>query len=92
MFWPNGHQLQNGKLRIDQVLGQGGFGITYKAIHRGFNAPVVIKTPNAYLRNDPDYPKYVKRFIREAQTLAQLEQNPHPNMVMCYASLSESCL
>ncbi|WP_017305774.1 bifunctional serine/threonine-protein kinase/formylglycine-generating enzyme family protein [Spirulina subsalsa] len=81
MFWPNGHQLQNGKLRIDQVLGQGGFGITYKAIHCGFNAPVVIKTPNAYLRNDPDYPKYVKRFIREAQTLAQLEQNPHPNIV-----------
>ncbi|TVQ61810.1 MAG: serine/threonine protein kinase [Spirulina sp. DLM2.Bin59] len=81
MFWPNGHELQNGKLVIERVLGQGGFGITYKAIHRGFNAPVVIKTPNAYLRNDPDYAKYVKRFIREAQTLAQLEQNPHPNIV-----------
>ncbi|MDB9494389.1 bifunctional serine/threonine-protein kinase/formylglycine-generating enzyme family protein [Spirulina major CS-329] len=81
MFWPDGHELQNGKLVIEQVLGQGGFGITYKAIHQGFNAPVVIKTPNAYLRNDPDYAKYVKRFIREARTLAQLEQNPHPNIV-----------
>ncbi|MCT7986761.1 bifunctional serine/threonine-protein kinase/formylglycine-generating enzyme family protein [Laspinema sp. A4] len=81
MFWPDGHTLQNGKLVIERVLGQGGFGITYKAIHRGFNAPVVIKTPNAYLRNDPEYPKYVQRFIREAQTLAQLEQNPHPNIV-----------
>ncbi|AFY83429.1 bifunctional serine/threonine-protein kinase/formylglycine-generating enzyme family protein [Oscillatoria acuminata] len=81
MFWPDGHTLQNGKLVIDHVLGQGGFGITYKAIHRGFNAPVVIKTPNAYLRKDPEYPKYVKRFIREAQTLAKLEQNPHPNIV-----------
>ncbi len=81
MFWPDGHTLQNGKLVIEQVLGQGGFGITYKAIHRGFNAPVVIKTPNAFLRKDPEYPKYVQRFIREARTLAQLEQNPHPNIV-----------
>ncbi|MCT7981054.1 bifunctional serine/threonine-protein kinase/formylglycine-generating enzyme family protein [Laspinema olomoucense] len=81
MFWPDGHTLQNGKLVIEHVLGQGGFGITYKAIHRGFNAPVVIKTPNAHLRKDPEYPKYVKRFIREAQTLAKLEQNPHPNIV-----------
>jgi formylglycine-generating enzyme required for sulfatase activity/tRNA A-37 threonylcarbamoyl transferase component Bud32 len=81
MLWPDGHTLQNGKLVIERVLGLGGFGITYKAIHRGFNAPVVIKTPNAHLRNDPEYPKYVQRFIREARTLAQLEQNPHPNIV-----------
>ena len=42
---------------------------------------MVIKTPNAFLRNDPEYPKYVDRFIREAQILARLENNPHPHIV-----------
>ena len=77
MFWSNGHPLQNGKFRIETVLGQGGFGITYKAIHQGFQAPMVIKTPNAFLQNDPDYPKYVQRFIREARILANLPPHPH---------------
>ncbi|MGC9528797.1 MAG: SUMF1/EgtB/PvdO family nonheme iron enzyme [Limnospira sp.] len=81
MYWPNGHSLQNGKFTIETVLGQGGFGITYKALHRGFNAPVVIKTPNAFLQHDPDYAKYVQRFIREAQILAQLERDPNPHIV-----------
>jgi len=81
MYWPNGHTLQNGKLIVESVLGQGGFGITYKALHRGFNSPVVIKTPNASLRKDPDYAKFVQRFIREAQILAQLESDPNPHIV-----------
>jgi serine/threonine protein kinase len=81
MLWNQGYKLQNGRLVIDRQLGQGGFGITYKALHTGFNAPVVIKTPNAFLRNDPEYPKYVNRFIREAQILAKLENNPHPHIV-----------
>ncbi|EKD08075.1 serine/threonine protein kinase [Arthrospira platensis C1] len=90
MYWQNGHSLQNGKFTIETVLGQGGFGITYKALHRGFNAPVVIKTPNAFLRHDPDYAKYVQRFIREAQILAQLESNPNPHIVRVKDLFEES--
>lgn len=81
MNWKSGQKLQNGKLVIQDVLGEGGFGITYKALHIGFNAPVVIKTPNAARRNDREYHKYVDRFIREAQILAQLENDPHPHIV-----------
>jgi len=81
MFWKIGQKLQNGKLEIQGNLGEGGFGVTYKALHLGFNTSVVIKTPNAYLRNKSDYPKFVDRFIKEARILAQLENNPHPHIV-----------
>lgn len=81
MPWIAGQRLQGGKYVIGQVLGQGGFGITYKALHVELNRQVVIKTPNEYLRHDHEYKKYIERFIREGQTLAQLSQDPHPHIV-----------
>ena len=36
--------LQGGKYRIEQVLGQGGFGITYLARNTVFDIDVAIKT------------------------------------------------
>ena len=76
-----GQKLQNGKYIIQQILGQGGFGITYKALQVSLNRPVVIKTPNEYLNHDPEYDKYIERFIAEGQTLARLSQDPHPHIV-----------
>jgi serine/threonine-protein kinase len=81
MTWVTGQKLQNGKYIIQQVLGQGGFGITYKALQVYLNRPVVIKTPNEYLNHDPEYDKYIERFIAEGQTLARLSQDPHPHIV-----------
>ena len=38
-----GDNLQGGKYRIEKVLGQGGFGITYLAIQGGLDRTVAIK-------------------------------------------------
>ncbi|MEM7725884.1 MAG: bifunctional serine/threonine-protein kinase/formylglycine-generating enzyme family protein [Cyanobacteria bacterium P01_A01_bin.45] len=81
MVWASGQQLQGGKYVIEQMLGQGGFGITYRARHSILNNLVVIKTPNESLKNDPEYSNYIKRFINEGQRLEQLSQTQHPNIV-----------
>jgi serine/threonine-protein kinase len=81
MTWGIGQELQGGKYVIEQILGQGGFGITYRALQVNLNRPVVIKTPNEYLNYDPEYDKYIKRFIAEGRTLGRLSQEPHPHIV-----------
>ncbi|MBE9144702.1 serine/threonine-protein kinase [Planktothrix mougeotii] len=80
-MWTPGYQLRQRPYVIETILGQGGFGITYKAKHLTLNHQVVLKTPNAGLQNDPEYPKYVQRFIKEGQTLANLCENSHPHIV-----------
>jgi formylglycine-generating enzyme required for sulfatase activity len=37
-----GHDL-NGKYHVERVVGEGGFGVVYRAMHRGLNEPVAIK-------------------------------------------------
>ncbi|KEI68361.1 serine/threonine kinase [Planktothrix agardhii NIVA-CYA 126/8] len=81
MSWTPGYKLHQRPYIIERILGQGGFGITYKAKHLQLDHQVVLKTPNSGLQNDPEYPKYVQRFIQEGQTLAKLGQNSHPHIV-----------
>ncbi|MBE9187189.1 GUN4 domain-containing protein [Microcoleus sp. LEGE 07076] len=81
MLWTPGQILKTRPLRIDDILGMGGFGITYKATHLQLNYQVVLKTPNLSLQNDPEYPNFVRRFIREGQILAKFCQNAHPGIV-----------
>lgn len=81
MPWIAGQQLQGGKYVIEKVLGLGGFGITYKALQVELNRLVVIKTPNEHLSHDPEYEKYIARFIKEGKILARLSQDPHPHIV-----------
>ncbi|HLO84009.1 MAG TPA: serine/threonine-protein kinase [Nostocaceae cyanobacterium] len=84
MFWHKGQLIYNGKYQIEKQLGFGGFALTYKATHTQLNRPVVIKTPNISVQNDPEYPKYVERFKKEAQMLAQCCSEPHPHIVQIF--------
>ncbi|AFY83466.1 serine/threonine-protein kinase [Oscillatoria acuminata] len=92
MVWPNGHQLQSQNYRIEGVLGQRGFGITYQARHLNRDQDFVIKTPNEDLRFDPNYPKFVDRFIKEGEcieSIAGICTRPHPYIVRVFDLFQE---
>ncbi|HEY9703271.1 MAG TPA: protein kinase, partial [Allocoleopsis sp.] len=82
--WNIGHTIKNRPYRIEKKLGEGGFGITYLAKNLSFNLQdlyVVIKTPNARLQRDINYPKYLQIFNKEANIFAQVSQQNNPNIV-----------
>ncbi len=81
MYWQPGQKLKTRPYQIEAIIGQGGFGVTYKARHLQLNHQVVLKTPNALLRNDPAYPRFKERFLKEGQMLAQLSQQGHSSIV-----------
>ncbi|UBF23622.1 protein kinase [Kovacikia minuta CCNUW1] len=73
-----GTSLQGGKYTLDEELGRGGFGITFKATHHFLGHVVVIKTLNEGLRKDPNYYDFQRKFQDEARRLALCN---HPNIV-----------
>lgn len=73
-----GTSLQGGKYTLDQELGLGGFGVTYKATHHFLNQTVVIKTLNEAGRRDRNFEDLREKFQAEARRLAMCI---HPNIV-----------
>ncbi|MBD2205977.1 protein kinase [Calothrix sp. FACHB-1219] len=73
-----GTTLQGGKYTLNQEIGRGGFGITFKAMHHYLGQEVVIKTINERLRQHPDFAKFERQFQDEARRLATCV---HPNIV-----------
>lgn len=64
-------QVLNQRYRVDQVIGQGGFGAVYRAWDVNLNAPVALK------ENLATSPDSVRQFQTEARLLAGLR---HPNL------------
>ncbi len=73
-----GTTLQGGKYTLNQEIGRGGFGITFKATHHYLNQEVVMKTINERLRQHADFAKFERQFQDEARRLATCV---HPNIV-----------
>jgi len=88
-----GYTLNGGKYVIEKKIGEGGFGITYRAVQTGLNRAVCIKEyflAGRCIRNtqaktiqlqgadEAMFEKYRAAFVKEAQTLAALH---HPGIV-----------
>ncbi|MBD2313998.1 serine/threonine protein kinase [Desertifilum sp. FACHB-1129] len=84
-----GTVLQEGKYIIAEVLGQGGFGTTYRATHTYLGQSVVLKTLNENLRQHANFDKFQQQFVAEAQRLAKCA---HPNIVKVLDFFEESGL
>jgi eukaryotic-like serine/threonine-protein kinase len=76
MYWKPNQKLENGKYIIENVIGSGGFGITYKAKETASGKLIAIKTLNAKQHQKPDFDKRQQDFINEAMCLARFF-HPH---------------
>jgi eukaryotic-like serine/threonine-protein kinase len=81
-----GETLQGGKYRLDELLNQGGFGVTYRATHTLLHQAIVIKTLSTSLHSQKDFDQLQERFITEARCLAKFQ---HPNIVRVSDFFSE---
>ncbi|MEY8687941.1 protein kinase [Bacteroides sp. AN502(2024)] len=95
--------LQGGKYKIEKVLGQGGFGITYLATQELLNRKVCIKeffykeycerdeaTSHVTLgtqSNREVVERFMTKFIKEARTISQLN---HPHIIRIHDIFKEN--
>lgn len=88
-MWTTGQELQDGKYRLEAMLGVGGFGVTYRAIEQPSGRTVAIKTLNIIVQNKPNFVQAQEKFIKEAFRLSQCS---HPHIVKVYDIFQEDGL
>ena len=99
-FLPKNVRLQNNKYAVGEVLGQGGFGITYKGGDMALKRYVAIKEffPQGSIRHNStirpdrtlspaDYNSVKAKFIDEAHRLARFS---HPSIVRVFGVFEEN--
>ena len=103
MHLKHGSVLQGGKYKIEKLLGQGGFGITYLAVQTCLDRKVAIKEffMKEHCNRDVDtshvsvpsvgsrelVAKFKEKFIKEAQMISGYK---HPNIVIIYDVFEEN--
>jgi len=64
--------------RLDEVVGQGGMGVVYRALDMNLERTVAVKVLSASIRDDPEF---IARFRQEARIQAGLN---HPNIATLF--------
>src|SRR5688572_29172062 len=59
-----------GRYRVGEVIGEGGMGVVFDAIHLGLETSVALKVIRSDLKNDEEF---VLRFVNEARAAALLK-------------------
>lgn len=92
-----GTDIRNQQYRVEKVLGEGGFGVTYKvwdyrngriaALKEFFPANSAVRVPGAQTvvptpGNESSFERFRQDFINEAQTIHTFQN--HPNVVSVY--------
>jgi serine/threonine protein kinase/formylglycine-generating enzyme required for sulfatase activity len=72
------HPRRIGRYRIENILGQGGFGLVYRAHDEKLDRDVAIKVPHARLTSQKED---AEAYLNEARTVANLD---HPGIVPVY--------
>ena len=62
-------QVLDGRYRIEKVLGEGGMGIVYKAVHTSLGKPLAIKVLRPEVSKNEEI---VMRFRQEAQSASSI--------------------
>ncbi len=88
-IWTPNQPIGDGKYLIQQVLGSGGFGVTYSATEQRTGKLVAIKTLNPIQQTKPDFPQRQVKFLNEALTLAKCH---HPYIVQVYEMVEDEGL
>jgi serine/threonine-protein kinase len=68
-------QVLDGRYKIEKVLGEGGMGIVYKAVHTSLGKPLAIKVLRPEVSKNEEI---VQRFKQEAQSASQIG---HPHII-----------
>jgi predicted Ser/Thr protein kinase len=68
-------QVLDGRYKIEKILGEGGMGIVYKAVHTSLGKPLAIKVLRPEVSKNEEI---VMRFKQEAQSASQIG---HPHII-----------
>ncbi|MGA9520515.1 MAG: protein kinase [Myxococcaceae bacterium] len=71
-------QVLDGRYQIEEVLGQGGMGMVFRATQTSVQRPVAVKTLHPTLAAAP---QFFERFRREAEVASRLR---HPNIITIF--------
>ena len=79
--WQQGHKLNKGKFIVEQLLGGGGFGVTFKVRDIRSDQFFAIKTLNYQRQQQENFEQLQIKFINEIIAIANCR---HPNIVRVY--------
>ncbi|MDP5016622.1 MAG: serine/threonine protein kinase [Dolichospermum sp.] len=88
-LWQPHQYLNNDRFIIQNILGSGGFGVTYSVKELSTDKIFVIKTLNHIQQGKGDFQQQQVKFVNEALRLAKCS---HPHIVKVYEVIEEDGL